>query len=303
LSLLSNPVVISLTVDPNLFPSPKAAYDYLNKKIAVFVQTLKRQNLLDDDRWAAVMEAHYETRFPHYHLIVSTKLPFWAPDPISPNVHYANDLIQDLWGKLRPEWAPPPMDGRPAFGKLMVTMAGNDISRGENLIRAINYIVKPDSIIPDWMRDMGGRNGKLSLIKKSRKVTTRKKQAMKAKPNSLTVQNVYPTQTTSQNSSSKRQMTYREKVVTCGQQAIMLRAKQYDLGDWIRNEYRYIASFNLNETDLNQFEKVGLVDEDGWVEEWAKTLPEFMALASEVTQRQVRPLGGWYDEGSPSGQR
>lgn len=153
------PFMVTLTVDPTLFPAgPGAAYDYLRKNrcLAEFVRALRKVS--DDDTRAAdgdrLLRMHSGGYFcalewqkkknggwPHFHLLIDASFVDF-------------NLMCRLWGKFRPPAAGPVLGDRPAFGSVHFTRDALRV-KGDR-VRAAKYATKylsktPEDGFPDWV--------------------------------------------------------------------------------------------------------------------------------------------------------
>jgi hypothetical protein len=137
-------LMVSLTIDPELFPDPKSAYLYLmdNRCISVTIQDLYRQKHLKTRRYFYVVEWQVKTEMAHFHtLLDSTYIPF--------------DILLLVWSKHRPDSAGPVVGNRPAFGTVIFS-APKFASPVHAARYATKYLVKmPTQGFPGWVLDMG----------------------------------------------------------------------------------------------------------------------------------------------------
>lgn len=170
-------IMVSLTVDPELFPDPKTAYYYTmdNRCISVTTQDLYRWNHLNTRRYFYVVEWQKNTEQAHYHILYdSTYIPFTS--------------LLASWSKHRPDEAGPVIGKRPAFGT--VTFSVSKFASPLHAARyATKYLIKvPEYGFPGWVLEMGkerrirrystsrGFWGTKSTRRDKEPTTTRKKQ-------------------------------------------------------------------------------------------------------------------------------
>jgi len=127
--------MITLTIDPKLFPDAPAARQYVSdhRCIALFVRDLKRAGVAMSDRWFVSLEFH-ESGWVHYHLLVEAG-------------YVDHRVAKRAWDKQGPQsegW----------FGRLHVSKHfGNDIKHAVNY--ACKYVIKaPRHGMPPWALDL-----------------------------------------------------------------------------------------------------------------------------------------------------
>ena len=137
-------IMLSLTVDPELFPDPKTAYLYTMDKrcLSVLAQDLHRQNHLCTRRYFYVVEWQQNTEQAHYHVLYDAVFIPW------------DDALR-AWDKNRPQEAGPIIGNRPAYGT--VTFSAPKFANPLHAARyATKYLTKvPEYGFPAWVLDMG----------------------------------------------------------------------------------------------------------------------------------------------------
>ena len=137
-------IMVSLTVDPELFPDPKTAYLYTMDKrcISVTTQDLFRWNHLITRRYFYVVEWQKNTEQAHYHILYDATYIPW-------------EVILMSWDKHRPDEAGPIVGNRPAFGT--VTFSAPNFASPLHAARyATKYLIKvPEYGFPAWVLAMG----------------------------------------------------------------------------------------------------------------------------------------------------
>ena len=138
-------MMLTLTVDPELLPSPQAAYLHVRKRRAIsrLMQDLDRAGWLHSRRYFYVVEFQKDTLQTHFHVLIdATFVP--------------KDAIEESWGKNRPRSAGPVLDNRPPFGIVRFSQrkfSGGPVHAGRY---ASKYLVKvPDYGWPPWVMSMG----------------------------------------------------------------------------------------------------------------------------------------------------
>ena len=101
-------IMVTLTIDPLLFPDPRTAYLYTMDKrcISVTTQDLDRWGHLFSRRYFYVVEWQKNTLQAHFHILYDSNFILW-------------DDILKSWSKHRPKDAGPIQGNRPAFGTVL----------------------------------------------------------------------------------------------------------------------------------------------------------------------------------------
>ena len=146
----------TFTIDPSLFSSPQAAYEYVKKKrcISEAVRALKARGYLHSGRWFCVVEWQKDTEMAHFHLLLDASyIPFEA--------------VCEIWGRFRPKTAGPVEGNRPAFGSIRFSQ-GDFVGGAEHAAAyACKYVIKhPEHGYPDWV--INGRHGQIHRYTTSR---------------------------------------------------------------------------------------------------------------------------------------
>ena len=134
-------LMISLTVDRELFKGPQEAYEYIRDRrgISVLMQTLRRKGFISKAGYVCVLEFQEKTGngWPHWHILVESK---YVPAV----------MVHDEWGKLRPKDVER-VPGRPAFGKVDVSPPDKFKGADHAANYITSYLVKEPKMV--------GRNG------------------------------------------------------------------------------------------------------------------------------------------------
>ena len=145
LDTFSGLLMVSLTVDPELFPSPRDAYLYMTKRRCVgrLMQALRRGEWLHSSRYFYVLEWQERTEQAHFHVLLdSSFVPF--------------EGLLGAWSKNRPRWAGPVMGDRPPFGTAWISQprfSGGPLHAARY---ATKYLIKPPAGgFPEWVLGMG----------------------------------------------------------------------------------------------------------------------------------------------------
>lgn len=144
LDSFQNLLMITLTVDPELFGSYEEAYFYLreNRCISVLMQGLDRLGHLNSRKYFYVLEFQ-ESGNPHYHLLVdANRIPH-------------EDLLAE-WSKNRQPEKPTPEPNRPPFGLVWITKRHFEGGALHAARYATKYLVKvPEYGWPEWVLKLG----------------------------------------------------------------------------------------------------------------------------------------------------
>lgn len=134
-------MMLTFTIDPELFASPREAFEYVkeNRCISVTMQRLDRWGLLHSRRYVVVIEWQ-ENGWPHWHVLVdASHIPF--------------DRLCEAWNRNYPRWQERVALGRPGFGSVRFTASNLDRNRAAGYVTA--YLTKhPEHGYPEWVREM-----------------------------------------------------------------------------------------------------------------------------------------------------
>jgi hypothetical protein len=136
----------TFTVDPKLFPSPAAAFEYVREHrcISSVMRELKRRGLVHSGRYFVVVEWQMGkgdeegTLMAHWHLLADASyIPF--------------ETVCELWNRFRPSWAGPVEGDRPGFGS--VRFSAPKFESPKHAARyACKYLIKyPEKGYPEWV--------------------------------------------------------------------------------------------------------------------------------------------------------
>jgi len=136
-------LMITLTIDPSLFDSAQAAYEWVRGKhgLGVFVRTLKRHGFTTG-RYAWFLEFQ-KNGWPHWHVLIEAD-------------YIPHHEIESAWGRLRPPGIEMMAD-RPPFG--FVSVQGSKFKSASHAANyATKYLIKePRYGWPAWVMDFEGR--------------------------------------------------------------------------------------------------------------------------------------------------
>ena len=212
-------IMVSLTIDPELFPDPKTAYLYTMDKrcISVTTQDLFRWQYLFTRRYFYVVEWQQNTQQAHYHVLYdSCYIPF--------------EQLLMSWSKHRPKDTGLPKENRPAFGT--VIFSKKDFASPVHAASyATKYLIKiPEYGFPEWVLGMG-KDRRVRRYSTSKGFwgtpTTPPKQPKIKRPN------------------TKR--TYLEKLTSCGDSINVFEVNQFinpETGE-VENKPTWIGQVNV----------------------------------------------------------
>lgn len=140
-------LMVTVTVDPTLFPTPKDAYNYIRERrcIGRTMQDLYRAGFLHSRRYFYVVEFQQHTEQAHFHILLDASfIPFHA--------------LLASWSKHRPPSAGPVQGQRPPFGTVLFSK--RDFADAAHAGRyATKYLIKtPVFDFPAWVMDMGNKD-------------------------------------------------------------------------------------------------------------------------------------------------
>ncbi|MBL9090832.1 MAG: hypothetical protein JNL96_06385 [Planctomycetaceae bacterium] len=141
-------MMLTLTVDPKLFPTPLEAFQFLRKRrcVAKALAELHHKGLLHSRRYFYVVEWQMGkgneagTEMPHFHVLVDADfIPFEA--------------LKEAWNKYRPKWAPPVFGNAPAFGHVRISKRSFAGGAAHAAHYACKYLMKhPEKGYPEYVR-------------------------------------------------------------------------------------------------------------------------------------------------------
>ena len=134
-------MMLTLTIDPELFESPQAAFEYVSKRrcISVMIQRLDRWGLLQSRRYFCIIEWQ-ANGWPHWHVLVESE-------------HIPFDKLCEAWNRNYWDWRHRVSLGRPGFGSVRFSVPkfkSSDRAAGY----ACAYLTKhPQHGYPAWVMD------------------------------------------------------------------------------------------------------------------------------------------------------
>jgi hypothetical protein len=134
----------TLTIDPTLFASPKAAYVYVRDRrcVSELVRQLHRWGHLFSPRYFVVVEWQERTEMVHFHLLLDAGFV-----PI--------EDVKKAWGRFRPGDAGPASANRPEFGLVRFTRSWEHLRGTQHAANYVcAYLIKqPEHGYPAWVLD------------------------------------------------------------------------------------------------------------------------------------------------------
>ncbi len=144
LSTFTAIMMVSFTIDPSLFPSPRAAYFYLRERrcLSRTIQDMRRRGYLHSKRYFYVLEWQKRTEQTHLHVLLDASFVPWA-------------TLLDSWSKHRPTTAGPVVGNRPAFGTVIISppFAGGPQHAARYVTKYLTKV--PEHGFPQWVLDLG----------------------------------------------------------------------------------------------------------------------------------------------------
>ncbi|MBX3358883.1 MAG: hypothetical protein KF745_10690 [Phycisphaeraceae bacterium] len=140
-------MMLTLTVDPELFPTPRDAYLYIRKARAIsrLMQDLDRGGHLHSRRYLYVVEFQEKSEQAHFHVLIDAS---FVP----------KTAIDAAWSKFRPQQAGPVAPNRPAFGTTRFSRRSFEGGAEHAARYMTKYLVKtPEYGWPTWVLEMGAK--------------------------------------------------------------------------------------------------------------------------------------------------
>lgn len=132
----------TFTLDPSLFTSPQAAYEYVreNRCISNTMRRLKQRGFLNTSRYFVVVEWQEQTQMPHFHVLADASfIPF--------------NVVCELWNRFRPASAGPVQGQRPGFGSVRFTAPVFADAKHAACYACKYLITYPQFDYPAWVLD------------------------------------------------------------------------------------------------------------------------------------------------------
>ena len=280
LATFTNILMIALTVDPQLFGSPREAYRYLRDNRCVsetmrLITHSKHQDIrLNSSRYAYVLEFQEENDYyPHFHLLLDAS-------------YVLHEELARIWSHFRPRAAGPVAVGRPAFG--YVSADTKRIAAATPTLAAkaaIDYITKaPERDIPDWVLDMGTAGSRIAMHGTSRNFFPRipgqnEPQPCRSRPR------------TSKKRSPSR--PHRDRIEACGQSTQMMRVLERTdpvSGEVVTLSSHWQVHLDVTESELQYLRDNGFFD-NHMSEVMAENPDAVVDRISRFLGRQVHRIG------------
>ncbi len=138
-------MMVTLTMDPTLFASPRHALLYLcdRRCLGRTMQDLFRGGWLHTRRYFYAVEWQCITEMPHIHVLLDAAFILFT-------------ALLDSWSKHRPNGAGPVVGNRPPFGTVIFSKR-EFVSAQHAAFYATKYVAKyPEHGFPEWVMNMGG---------------------------------------------------------------------------------------------------------------------------------------------------
>jgi len=226
--------MLTLTVDPMLFPSPKGTYQYLQDQrcLSKTMQDLRRGGYLHSSRYFAVLEWQKDTQQPHYHILVDAS-------------YIPHEKLMKYWSKHRLVNAGPVIGERPPFGTAFISVTKFG-SPAEAANKATNYLTKvPEGGYPAWVMQMGAD-------KRVRRVTTSRGFGLAPAPSKAIIS---PFQKGRKRATyTKMKKTYQERTDKCGSRVNLFGVRQHSDGftNEVKMERQWLATLNVDSDVIGQ---------------------------------------------------
>lgn len=234
-------MMLTFTIDPELFASPAEALAYVrdHRCLSVTIQRLRRWKLLHSGRYVCVIEWQRETEQPHWHVLVdATHIPFAK--------------LCEAWNRNWDGWQERVASGRPGFGSVRFTASRlKDSKKAAGYVTA--YLTKvPEYGFPEWVVSMPVRS--VHRFSTSRGFWTDRKPAGEpdiAEPNEqeqdeeLEQECYSENEATSDDDSERQPVTIRERLARCGESCVVLRVRDVvdeDTGEVVQRR-EFLAQF------------------------------------------------------------
>lgn len=216
LSSFESPMMLTLTVDPKLFPSGEGAYRHVRKVRAIsgLVRELYRKGFLNSKRFFYVLEFQPISGNPHWHLVVdSAYVPF--------------ESLKTAWNRYIPEGVGPE---RLRVGLGSVKLSPSKFQNGEAAAHYVaKYIIKkPEGGWPSWVLIFRGTMRRYGVSRGFWSVTEKPKPREKS---SRRAGKVY-----------LRRKSVAEQLAKCGKRAVIVAKVEFrKVSEVAEKHYRFIA--------------------------------------------------------------
>ena len=205
-------MMLTFTVDPELFESPQAAYAYVTTKrcVAVAVQRLDRWGLLHSRDSFAVVEWQ-ANGWPHWHVLINAS-------------HVPFEQLCEAWNRNWRGWRARVDLGRPGFGCVRFSAPRlGDASKAAGYVTA--YLTKvPERGYPQWVRD--GETRKVRRYSTSRGFWTQTADEDEAAALGGGMVEDDDDRQDSDDEQEQRRRTIEEQLATCGTACVVLRVRE-----------------------------------------------------------------------------
>jgi hypothetical protein len=138
-------MMVTLTVDPTLFETPRDAYEYMRERrcVARTIRDLYRWGYLHSQRYFYAVEWQKETQQAHFHVLLDASyVPF--------------SRLLESWSKHRPPGAGDVFGDRPAFGTVFISVSKFEGGAVHAARYVTKYLIKPPEYgFPPWVMQLG----------------------------------------------------------------------------------------------------------------------------------------------------
>lgn len=199
-------MMLTFTIDPELFAGPVEAFEYVKKKrcVAVALQRLHRWGFLHSRRYLQVVEWQVNG-WAHWHVLVdASRIPF--------------DKLCEAWNRNWKGWKERVSGGRPGFGS--VRFSKERVERSSAAGYVVAYLVKkPERGYPEWVEGSALRS--VRRFEASRGFWSAEKS-----PEKSSVTDQGGEECDEEDDEEKPLRTIRQQVAECGQRCVVLSARE-----------------------------------------------------------------------------
>lgn len=221
-------LLVTFTIDPELFSSPQQAYEYAmdNRCISVTTQDLYRWGHLNSRKYFYVIEWQKETEQVHFHVLYDSNYIPW-------------NALRKSWSKHRPKSAGPVKGNRPAFG----TVLFSKIKFQGGFLHAARYVTKyltktPEEGFPEWALNMG-KNRTIRRFGTSRGFWNESSKRSESE---------------AKYKRKNKRLSYKERLKSCGQTSNIFKVKEVidkETGEITTKKF-WIGQVNINSEQLHR---------------------------------------------------
>jgi hypothetical protein len=237
-------MMLTFTIDPELFESPQAAFDYVSKNrcISVTMQNLRRFGVLEPGRcgWFCVVEWQKDSEMPHWHVLIDADFIDF-------------EKLKEAWNRNWKDWKERVAAGRPGFGSVRFTRRKKFVSSTHAALYATKYLIKfPAHGFPAWVMDQPRR--RVHRYSVSRGFWPEEEEADHATEEPETDDEQVEEVEEAESKEEKDSPTLRELVANCGQgkscKAFQIIEKIDEASGEIRRSLRFLGNVIGSLSDL-----------------------------------------------------